>query len=320
MGKGKVIIDKATYRLIVASCVRFANARIPEDDWGEIYGILIGYIDKRKNIIVKDAYAITHTMEKNFLLKVSYDNPDYVDAALIEEEAYTRDPPQFIVGWFHSHPGIKVMFSTDDIKNQLGFQSNNPHAFGLVFNHVRLVRQVEIAMRKGDPVTPLSNDLGFKVFRLKDATKGRQASYVEVDFEIKEENITPQFIEEAKNLVADVTRLMPTGNLVEYTRENMEQQKAKVKDVFTGTESYVKTLLKKGDTARIANVIVQQEKELEKIIQPMNEDFQKLSELMFYVEYKERGETINGINKLIQEWNEYTTHIKSEFDKIKTRF
>jgi hypothetical protein len=141
-----------------------------------------------------------------------------------------------------------------------------------------------------------------------------------VDFEIKEENITPQFIEEAKNLVADVTRLMPTGNLVEYTRENMEQQKAKVKDVFTGTESYVKTLLKKGDTARIANVIVQQEKELEKIIQPMNEDFQKLSELMFYVEYKERGETINGINKLIQEWNEYTTHIKSEFDKIKTRF
>ncbi|TFG18120.1 MAG: hypothetical protein EU530_09735 [Promethearchaeota archaeon] len=317
---GKVILDKATYRLIVASCVRFANARIPEEDWGEIYGILIGYIDKRKNIIITEAYPITHTMEKQYLLKVSYDNPDYVDAALIEEEAYTKDPPQFIVGWFHSHPGIKVMFSSDDIRNQLGFQTNNPLAFGIVFNHIRLVRQVEIAMRKGDPVTPLKNDVGFKVFRLKDPNLGTRASYVDVDFEIKDVRITSEFIEEAKNIVADVTRLLPSGNLVEYTRKNMELQMAKIKEVYTGTESYVKTLVKKGDTARISKVMESQHKELEKLILPMKHDFNKLGEFMLYVEYKERGETINGMNALRQEWDNYVSQIMADFEKIGTRF
>ena len=317
---GKVIIDKATYRLIIASCVRFANARIPEEDWGEIYGILIGYIDKRKNIIVTEGHAITHTMEKQYLLKVSYDNPDYVDAALIEEEAYTKDPPQFIVGWFHSHPGIKVMFSSDDIRNQLGFQTNNPLAFGIVFNQVRLVRQVEIAMRKGDPVTPLKNDVGFKVFRLKDPNLGTRASYVDVDFEIKDTKITPALIEESKNMVADITRLVPLGNLVEYTRKNVEHQKQKIKAVYTGTESYVKTLVKKGDTARISKVIESQHKELEKLILPMQHDFNKLTEFMLYVEYKERGETIHGMNALRQEWDTFISQITADFDKIKTRF
>ena len=317
---GKVILDKAIYRLIIASCTRFANARIPEDDWGEIYGILIGYIDRQKNIIITEAYPITHTMQKQYLLKVSYDNPDYVDAALIEEEACTREPPQFIVGWFHSHPGIKVMFSSDDIRNQLGFQTNNPLAFGLVFNHVRLVRQVEIAIRKGDPVTPLKNDLGFKVFRLKDPSKGVQATYVEVDFELKDIAITPEFIEEARSLVADVTRLLPPGNLVEHARENFEQHKAKLKEVYTGTEAYIKTLVKKGETARISQVVDSQQKELEKLMLPMNYDIKKLGEFMFYVEYKERGETINGMNQLMNEWSDFTAKIIDDFNKLKTRF
>jgi proteasome lid subunit RPN8/RPN11 len=320
MTKGKVIIDEATYRLIIASCVRFANARIPEEDWGEIYGILIGYIDKRKNIIVTEAYPITHTMQKQFLLKVSYDNPDYVDAALIEEEAYTRDPPQFIVGWFHSHPGIKVMFSSDDIRNQLGFQTNNPLAFGIVFNQVRLVRQVEIAMRKGDPVTPLKDDVGFKVFRLSDPNKGPRASYEEVDFEIKDIKITPEFIEKAKSLVADVTRLVPPGNLVEFTNNNVKLQMTKIKELYSGTEAYVKTLVKKGDTSRITKVIETQQKELDKLILPMDNDFKRLNELMYYVEYKERGETINEMNTLMSEWSAYIAHMNADFKKLKTRF
>ncbi len=317
---GKVILDKATYRLIIASCVRFANARIPEDDWGEIYGILIGYIDKRKNIIITEAFPMTHTMQKQYLLKVSYDDPDYVDAVLIEEEAYSREPPQFIVGWFHSHPGIKVMFSSDDIRNQLGFQTNNPLAFGLVFNHVRLVRQVEIALRKGDPVTPLHNDVGFKVFRLKDPNKGTQASYVDVDFEIKDVSITPEFVDEAKNMVTEVTRLLPPGNLVEYTKKNINIQIAKVKEVYSGTESYIKTLVKKGETSRISKVIDTQQREMERLITPMNHDIKLLSEFMLYVEYKERGETINGMNQLIKDWENFVLQITTDFNNLKARF
>lgn len=317
---GKVILNKNVYRTIIGSCVRYANARIPEEDWLEIYGILIGHHDKKKNIIVSEAYPITHTMKKGHILKVSYDDPDYVDASLIEEEAYTRDPPEFIIGWYHSHPGIKVMFSQDDVKNQLGYQSNNPLAIGLVFNHVRLVRQVEVASRKGDPNSPLMDDPGFKIFRLKDPNRGIEASYDTVDYEFSDAKITPAFIEEAKSVVADVTKLLPKDDLVESTKANFEKQLAKITEIYDGTESYIKTLIKKGETSRIPNVIETQKQEVEKIIRPMEDDLGKLRELMHFVEYKERGETINTFNEVFDNWKNSLEKLMNQFNALSSEY
>ncbi|MHA1728320.1 MAG: hypothetical protein ACTSWY_06270 [Promethearchaeota archaeon] len=315
----KVILNKKVYRMIIASCVRFANTRIPEADWLEIYGILIGHIVKKK-IIVSEAYPITHTMKKGHILKVSYDNPDYVDASLIEEEAYTHDPPEFMVGWYHSHPGIKVMFSQDDIKNQLGFQTNNPLAIGLVFNQVRLLSQIELAKRKGDPSQQLDNDPGFKIFKLTDAARGIEASYDEVDFEFSDAKITPAFIEEAKIFVGDVTRLLPRDNFIEKTKAYIEKNMMRLQEIFSGTEAYIKTLIKKGETSRISGVIDTQKAEIDKTLGPIENDIQKIQELMYYVEYKERGETIHNIKEIIDDWHTRITELMDSFNNLKTRF
>ncbi len=317
---GKVILNKKVYNTIVASCVRYANTRIPEEDWLEIYGILIGHIEKKsRNIIVSEAYPITHTMKKGHILKVSYDSPDYVDASLIEEEAYSHDPPEFIVGWYHSHPGIKVMFSQDDIKNQLGYQTNNPDAIGLVFNQVRLVRQVELARRKGDPSKLLENDPGFKIFRLKDPSRGVEASYNEVEFEFSDCEITHSFIEDAKVLVGDTTKLLLKDNLVEHTRLNLEKQMEKIKGVYIGTESYLKTLIKKGETSRISGVVETQKTELDSLIKINQRDIFKLQELIYYVEYKERGEVIFKMKDLFEKWQNETTALIKSFDELKSK-
>lgn len=317
--KGKVILNKKVYRQMVAACVRFANKRIPEENWLEVYGILIGRNDKKGNVIVTEAYAITHTKKKGHILKVSYDDPDYVDAALIEEEAISRDPPEFIVGWFHSHPGIKVMFSQDDKKNQLGFQTNNPLAIAPVFNPVRLMRQVELGTKKGDPVKPLKNDPGFKIYRLKDINHPL-GDVVEVDYEFADAEINEEFIKEAQQFAQDVARLLPPKNFVEKTRDYLEKQLNKIREIYVGTESYVNTLVKKGDTSRIPGIIEMQMSEMDKILQPTLRDIELLKELMYYVEYKERGETIYNINQAIENFNSGLEEIKEKFEALKSRF
>jgi proteasome lid subunit RPN8/RPN11 len=316
----KVILNKKTYRTIVAASVRYANARIPEQDWSEIYGILIGHIDKKKNVVISQAHPITHTMKKGHILKVSYDDPDYIDAALIEEEAFTHDPPEFIVGWFHSHPGIKVMFTQDDVKNQLGFQTNNPQAIGLVFNHVRLMRQVELARRRGDPSQNLENDPGFKIFRLSDPSRGIEASYDEVDFEFTDAILEPSFIEEAKEFVGDATKLLVKDNMYGTTKTNMDKQFEKIREVYSGTEAYIKTLIKKGETSRIEGVIETQKTEIQKLMGIAQEDILKLQELTDYVEYKEKEDTTRKMNGLFEDWQNNVNSVINSFNNLNKRF
>ena len=182
MGEGIVKLNLEIYKTIIASTTRYANPRIKEEDWAEVYGLLYGYNDG-DNVIITEAVPFTHTKKKGHILKVEFDEEDYALAADIESQMIDRTPPQFIVGWFHSHPGILLMLSQDDVKTQLAWQTNNPHAVALVFNPTRLAKQVEMAKKKGDPVKPLKNDTGFLCFRLDDASRGIEGNFHEVPFD-----------------------------------------------------------------------------------------------------------------------------------------
>ncbi|MHA1340548.1 MAG: Mov34/MPN/PAD-1 family protein [Promethearchaeota archaeon] len=318
-GKGKVIINKKLYRAIVASSVRFANSRIPESEWAEVYGILIGRVEG-DNVIVSEAYPMTHTMKRGHILKVSYDSEDYVHSVAIEEEAYTHDPPEFIVGWYHSHPGIRVMFSQDDIKNQLFWQQANPLAIGLVFNHVRLMRQIEVSLKKGDAEVPLNNDPGFKIFRLKDPSKGIQADYVWIPYEFSDATVDEVFIEEAKKFVKDVTRLFRRVNFYEQSKQMVEILIGKLEEIYAGTKAYINTLIKQGNTARISNVIETQSKEIKKNIENADKDIDILREIINYVEYKERELIIPKMKELFTYWENKKSEYLAKFDELKDQY
>ncbi|MFX1557260.1 MAG: hypothetical protein ACFFC9_08395, partial [Promethearchaeota archaeon] len=60
-----VIIPKKVYLTIVAASVRFANQKIPQDDWLEVSGIFIGH-NNGEDVIVSQAYPIMHQeLDKN---------------------------------------------------------------------------------------------------------------------------------------------------------------------------------------------------------------------------------------------------------------
>jgi len=317
--QGKVILNKKVYRTIIASSVRFANSQIPESDWAEVYGILIGHIENG-NILVSEAYPITHTMKKGHILKVSYDSEDYVHSVSFEEESYKHDPPEFIVGWYHSHPGIKLMFSQDDIKNQLFWQQANPYAIGPVFNHVRLIKQSEISIKKDDAEIPLINDPGFLIFRLKDPSKGLQSEYVQVPYEFSDAKIDEEFIEEAKYFVKSVTRLFPRENFYEKSKQNLEKELNKLEDIYSGTSSYITTLIREGKLDKIRNIVLSQYDELVKMIDSIDSDILLLKELVNYVEYKERESIIPKMQELFEYWSDKKQEFLSKFQELKEKY
>jgi len=136
--KTPALIRFKAYKRIVGYATRYASNDIPEKEWREVYGILIGSIENQENIIIKDAIP----MVVGDRAGVKYENKQYVDMAQIDNIIYERaiqdKKNDFIIGWWHTHPGFPFKLSEVDIQTQLGYQLPNPYAIALIFNHCEL--------------------------------------------------------------------------------------------------------------------------------------------------------------------------------------
>lgn len=136
--KTPVLLKLNAYRRMVGYAIRYANDKIATRNWREVYGILIGSIEENKRVIIKDAIPMVAGERAG----VKYENKQYVDMAQIDESIFEKSiqdkKNDFIIGWWHSHPGFKFFFSPIDCLTQLGYQIPNPFAVGLIFDHCEL--------------------------------------------------------------------------------------------------------------------------------------------------------------------------------------
>ncbi|MGV9172660.1 MAG: hypothetical protein ACOC44_06965 [Promethearchaeia archaeon] len=155
-----VILKAEAYKTIILYVSRYANKSIPDEEWKEVYGLLIGNADEDA-VYVKRAEALTvgHTTD------VQLDERHYVFIDEIQRKLDEEGNDDYIVGWFHSHPGLGLFFSYIDIINQLGFQSRNKDFCGLVYDHTLLGKKKEEEIR-GNVLTKY--DTGFEIYRLTD--------------------------------------------------------------------------------------------------------------------------------------------------------
>ncbi|MFW9989397.1 MAG: hypothetical protein ACFFC3_12140 [Candidatus Odinarchaeota archaeon] len=161
----KTIILKAeAYKTIILYCSRYANNAISKENWKEIYGILIGYTDD-DFVYVEKAEALTY----GHATDVQLDQSHYVFITEIQDKLDKEKQGYYMVGWFHSHPGLGLFFSDIDILNQLGFQTNNPDFCGLVFDHTLLGKKKEekILSDEGTEHSITKYDTGFEIYRIK---------------------------------------------------------------------------------------------------------------------------------------------------------
>ncbi|HME53492.1 MAG TPA: hypothetical protein VKM55_14805 [Candidatus Lokiarchaeia archaeon] len=163
-----VIFEPEAYMKALLHVLRFASGTISKDSWVEVYGWLVGKLENENLVHVYDAVPIQHGKD----VEVVFDAEAYVRAAEFDEQLYQKaeETPQmkgyFIVGWYHSHPGLDFFLSPTDVTNHVGFQGPNPQSIAIVFDHTKMVPHKQ---------------LGFKIFRLDEATP--DSKYHEVDFD-----------------------------------------------------------------------------------------------------------------------------------------
>jgi len=190
------ILSYNAYRKIIGYGLRYANEDMPSKDWREVYGILIGSIEENKKVLIKDAIP----MVVGDRAGVKYENKQYVDMAQIDESVYERSiqdkKNDFIIGWWHTHPGFGFFYSLVDCMTQLGYQIPNPFALGIIFDHTKF----------------LSNEfyLGVAGLRLINPEQGMLSTYdlIELKYELEKEQMTKKVKTTLKDLNKKVDKIL----------------------------------------------------------------------------------------------------------------
>ncbi|MFX0023411.1 MAG: hypothetical protein ACFE9S_13875 [Candidatus Hermodarchaeota archaeon] len=188
--KTPVLLTVKAYERIVGYAIRYADDDKNPDKWREVYGILVGSIEDSAKVIVKDAIPMVVGSRAG----VQFENKQYVDMGQIDATVYERSiqdkKNDFIIGWFHTHPGFGFFYSPVDCMTQLGYQIPNPYAVGLVFDH----------SKKGSD----QNLLGIAGLRLKDPELGLSSSYnlIEMKYELEEKKM----VEKVEAIIKDVKK------------------------------------------------------------------------------------------------------------------
>lgn len=315
-----ILIPKKVYLTIVAATIRFANNRIPAEDWLEVYGIFIGKNDG-EDVIISAAYPITHQVKKkeDIIDKIYWSEEDYASSEEIEIEAIPRN--EFIVGWWHSHPGFKVMLSGfGDKRTTLSYQENNPLAIALVFNPLRFIRQIELPDKKGDPVKQLKNDPGFEIFRLDDIKKGDKGTYHTVDYKILGYDNVEQLVGNTQKFIIDVTNFFPKDKIFETYEKFVNDQINQLNALLIGTEEYLMTLSRQGESHRIPEVLENQNKEIRKFVAKTYVKIESIKEFMDYLEYKERSLVIPRVKEILSGWDLAISGLEEKLSELSKKF
>ncbi len=314
-----VFIPKEVYLTVVAACVRYANRRTNKDDWLEVSGIFIGK-NEGEDVHITKSYPIMHQeLDKDAVIdQYKWSNEDYEAFYIIDEEAFSRG--EFTVGWWHSHPGFKIMMSHIDIKTTLSYQTNNALAISLVFNPERLVRQVELPVKKGDPVKKLEGDPGFKIFRLDDVNKGIQASYHTVECVITGYENQEQIVPLTQKFLIDITNMFPKENIFETYEKFITDRINELNSLLQGTDEYLSTLIRKGEAGRVYDVLENQTRDIRKFVAETFIRIENIKQFMNYLEFKERNTIIPKIEEILSEWDETVANLNAKLAEIAKKF
>lgn len=310
-----IIIPKKVYLTIVAASVRFANQKIPKDDWLEVSGVFIGK-NEGDDVIITAAYPIMHQkLDKDAVIdQYKWSDEDYETLYIIDDKAFSRE--EFTVGWWHSHPGFKVMMSHIDIKTTLSYQTNNPLAVSLVFNPTRLIRQIEVADKKGDPEKRLKNDPGFKIFRLNDVNKGIEASYHTIDHIIEGYESMEQLVKLTQKFIIDITNFFPKDRIFESYEKFIMERINQLNSLLQGTEEYIATLIRRGEHNRVPEVLSNQKSEIRKYVAETFMKIENIKEFLGYLEYKERDIVIPKVEEILSKWDEVISKLDQRIDEL----
>ncbi len=160
-----VYLTYKAYKRMIGYAIRYANDHLESRKWKEVYGVLIGALRENSFVIVKDAIPVCVGGRSGVELEpIHYADLSEIDASVFER-AIEDGNTDFIVGWWHTHPGFGFFFSGTDRITQLGYQGPNPFAVGLIFDHCQ----------------KQAGSLGVAALRLKNPERGTLSKHIIVN-------------------------------------------------------------------------------------------------------------------------------------------
>lgn len=200
------------YKRIVGYATRYANDEMKSKEWREVYGILIGSIEG-SYVLIKDAIPMVYGDRAG----VEYENEQYVDMANIDTRVYEHaikdKENDFIIGWWHTHPGFGFFYSPVDTMTHLGYQSVNTSAVGLIYDHTKI----------GNSST------GIAGLRLKDVTNPKLKNrHLPSEYELVDLLFHPdktKFISDINEIIQDIKENNDLiNNTLAYIKETIKKQ------------------------------------------------------------------------------------------------
>lgn len=193
--KEKVLISYRALNKVLRHGMRFSNPKAPRKDWVECMGFLVGNVDDSK-VQIMDAIPIVH----GSLVEVEFQNEHYAKADEINQDLTDEN---WIVGWYHTHPGHGLFLSPVDRVNHSGYQSLNPKAVAIVFDPSKFKEGIQL------------NEY-LKIFRLKSPELGEKSEFVEIE-NVEVEHI----IQDVLDCMVEATMLLAEGYplVLEYKEE-----------------------------------------------------------------------------------------------------
>ncbi len=219
-----VVIRADAYKTIILYASRYANKSVPPEEWKEIYGILIGKSDEEL-VYVERSEALTF----GHATDVQLDERHYGFIEEIQERLNKEGEGYYMVGWFHSHPGLNLFFSYIDLLNQLGFQQTNDDFCGLVFDHTLLGKKKEeiIKSEDGSEYAMTKYDTGFEIYRITDVNMnindpGFDNNYHKIDYVV--DGLNKYFF---ANVLSELSALVTEGKPLQsaYREEFSQEEK-----------------------------------------------------------------------------------------------
>lgn len=229
-----VVIKAEAYKTIILFANRYANQAIPPQQWKEIYGILIGYSDDDIVSVERaEALAFGHSTD------VQLDERHYGFIEEIQERLDEEGKGYYMIGWFHSHPGLGLFFSYIDLINQLGFQAKNDDFCGLVFDHTLLGKKKQEKIEHTENVIT-KYDTGFEIYRLTDPNMDVNApeydnNYHKVDYIV--EGLNKYFF---ANVLSELSALFTAGKPLQSAYGEAFKLESSYKEVGEITEQQPK--------------------------------------------------------------------------------
>ena len=158
--KELINLDYKALNKVLRHGMRFSNLNIPRDKWVECMGFLVGNVEDDK-VEIKDAIPMVH----GNIVEVEFKNEHYAKADEINQSLTDEN---WIIGWYHTHPGHGLFLSTVDKINHSGYQSLNSKAIALVFDPSKFHDENEL-------------EEYIKIFRLKNPELREKSDFTEIE-------------------------------------------------------------------------------------------------------------------------------------------